>query len=42
MKSTDGELSSAAVPGLYVLFDGDVNCSTGAAFSRQMGMLNIS
>ena len=42
MKSTAGESSSAALPGVYVLLHGDVSCRTGAAVSCQIGMLNIS
>ena len=42
MKSTDGELSSAALPATYVLVVGETCCSTGAAFSCHSGMLNIS
>ena len=42
MKSTDGELSSAALPATVGLLVGETCCKTGAAFSCHSGMLNIS
>ena len=40
--STDGELSSAAVPALYDLLVGETCWSTAGAVSCHSGMLNIS
>ncbi len=42
MKSTFGELSSAALPAMYVVGVGETCSSTGAAVSCHTGMLNIS
>jgi hypothetical protein len=42
MKSTAGELSSAALPATYDLLVSVTCCSTGAAVSCHSGMLNIS